>query len=93
MEPTAQQYVYALSPVAELLEGVVARTRSVVEAESRQVAELAATELLSVAMAHVPDFPAEFVVAAELPPGQTDIVRHARRLAKEFAASFTREEQ
>lgn len=74
-EQTARQYVYALSPVAELLEDYCARVRSAMEAEGRQLLEDALTKLLSLAICRVPDFPAELVVAAEIPPGQHDIMR------------------
>lgn len=55
--------------------------------------EDALTELLNATIHHVPGFPAEYVVRADVPSGQFDLYRRARGLAVEFAKSFARREE
>lgn len=93
VERTARHYMYALGPIAKLVKGVSARTRSVMELEGHQLLEDALSELLSAAIHHVPGFPAEFVVRADVPSGQFETYGRAKRLAAEFAKSFARSEE
>lgn len=73
--------MYALMPIAELVEGVAARTQSIMELEGPRLLEDALTELLSAAIHHVPGFPAELVITADVPPGQSETFVRARALA------------
>lgn len=88
-----QHYVYVLSLIAELVEGVAAHARSVMELEGRQLLEDALTELLSSAIHHILKFPAEYVIATDVPADQAWTFERARAFAKQFPESFARGEE